>query len=339
MQNKANLWQTKMNLTFCYKRDYENKSAFGVRKNKAKSKPISNAETAYPACRMRDCRGPGDLVMTSLNRFLRSLRSVGMTKGVLGMTKVALGITNWVMLKCLSIGLLVLVVLGAAGCGAGGLFGSREPPVGEFEDVAHIDNAVGGGEVCSAARAAGGGAVIKGEDRKVIKIDVVIVIEVARLRHALVEMHLSVAGAYQDVQVAVAGPVADKRPGARRAREVDSDAIGFNRLITGEVRLGVGSGISVEQELAFGIAREDVFFAVAVQVEDVGTRTAKGYEQVGAVGPGEGLCAEVRRRIGSLVDEEMYFAVEHPDDEVFPAVAIPVHGRGCGPISYVDVGL
>jgi len=45
MQNKANLQQTEMSATFCDKRDYENNSAFGVQKNKAKSKPISNAET------------------------------------------------------------------------------------------------------------------------------------------------------------------------------------------------------------------------------------------------------------------------------------------------------
>jgi len=68
-----------MHVTFCDKRDYENKSAFGVQKNKAKSKPISNAETAYSACRTRDCRGPAGLARTSLNRFLRSLRSVEMT--------------------------------------------------------------------------------------------------------------------------------------------------------------------------------------------------------------------------------------------------------------------
>ena len=77
-------------------------------------------------------------------------------------------------------------------CARNELLGSREPPVGEFEDIAHIDNAVVVGEVCSAARAAAGEAVVKGEDCKVIQIDVVIVIEVARLRDALVEMHLSV---------------------------------------------------------------------------------------------------------------------------------------------------
>ena len=56
MQNKANLPDTEMSANFFDKRDYENKSAFAVQKNKAKSKPISNAETPCPACRTRDCR-------------------------------------------------------------------------------------------------------------------------------------------------------------------------------------------------------------------------------------------------------------------------------------------
>jgi len=52
---KPNLPDTEMNVHFCDKRDYENKSAFGVQKNKAKSNPISNAEMPYSACRTRDC--------------------------------------------------------------------------------------------------------------------------------------------------------------------------------------------------------------------------------------------------------------------------------------------
>jgi len=36
-----------MSVNFCDKRDYENKSAFGVPKNKAKTKPISNAVEWY----------------------------------------------------------------------------------------------------------------------------------------------------------------------------------------------------------------------------------------------------------------------------------------------------
>ena len=69
MQNKANLRQTKMTVNFCDKRDYENTSAFGVQKNKAKSKPISNAETAYSACRTKHCRGPaGEMPPVYLQR-------------------------------------------------------------------------------------------------------------------------------------------------------------------------------------------------------------------------------------------------------------------------------
>ena len=55
-----------MNVQFCDKRGYENKSAFGVQKNKAKSKPISNVvqwcEESHPtgleaATRRNDVRG------------------------------------------------------------------------------------------------------------------------------------------------------------------------------------------------------------------------------------------------------------------------------------------
>jgi len=63
MQNKPNLPDTEMSAIFCDKRDYENESALGVQKNEAKSKPISNAETAYSACRTRDCHGPAGLAM------------------------------------------------------------------------------------------------------------------------------------------------------------------------------------------------------------------------------------------------------------------------------------
>jgi len=53
MQNKPNLPDTEMSANFFDKRDYENKPAFAVQKNKAnfkRSKPISNPQTACPAC-------------------------------------------------------------------------------------------------------------------------------------------------------------------------------------------------------------------------------------------------------------------------------------------------
>jgi hypothetical protein len=55
MQNKPNLPNTEMNATIFDKRDYENTSGFRVQKNKAKSKPISSAETPYSARQPRDC--------------------------------------------------------------------------------------------------------------------------------------------------------------------------------------------------------------------------------------------------------------------------------------------
>jgi len=71
-----------MNLNFCYKRDYANKSAFAVQKNKANFKRSS------------------------------VVRKIAPTYYILRYA--AVGMANWVLLKCLSIGLLVLVVLGAA---------------------------------------------------------------------------------------------------------------------------------------------------------------------------------------------------------------------------------
>jgi len=44
-QNKANLPDTEMSVNFCDKRDYENKSAFGVYEKQTQSNPISSAET------------------------------------------------------------------------------------------------------------------------------------------------------------------------------------------------------------------------------------------------------------------------------------------------------
>ena len=46
-QNKPNLPDTEMSVTVCDTRVYENKSAFPVKKNKAKSKPISNAQSQF----------------------------------------------------------------------------------------------------------------------------------------------------------------------------------------------------------------------------------------------------------------------------------------------------
>jgi hypothetical protein len=64
MQNKANFLKAKNNATNCAANTYENKPAFAVQENKAKSKPISNAQTAYSACRTRDCHVAAGLART-----------------------------------------------------------------------------------------------------------------------------------------------------------------------------------------------------------------------------------------------------------------------------------
>jgi hypothetical protein len=72
--NEPNLPKAKMTLTLCTEKYYGKTSPLRPRQNKpsqtqfqtikAKSKLISNAETAYSACRTRDCHGPGVLAMT-----------------------------------------------------------------------------------------------------------------------------------------------------------------------------------------------------------------------------------------------------------------------------------
>ena len=52
MQNKPNLQQTEMNVNFCDKRDYENKSAFGVQRKQSQIK--ANFKRANTLLRLPD---------------------------------------------------------------------------------------------------------------------------------------------------------------------------------------------------------------------------------------------------------------------------------------------
>ena len=84
MQNKPNFKMGNINISTAKTKAYAKKQRAMNNERYSKqtqSNPISNAKTPSPACRTRDCRGPGGLVMTSLNRFFRSLCSVEMTNG------------------------------------------------------------------------------------------------------------------------------------------------------------------------------------------------------------------------------------------------------------------
>jgi len=73
MQNKPNFKMGKIAISAAILKAYVNEQRTMNNEHDSKqtqSKPISNAETAYSACRTKHCRGPAGLARTSLNRFL-----------------------------------------------------------------------------------------------------------------------------------------------------------------------------------------------------------------------------------------------------------------------------
>jgi len=88
MQNKPNFKIGKMNISTATLMAYANKQRTMNNERYSKqtqSKPISNAETPYSACRTRDCHGPAGLAMTGGNSAIppwERLPRVAITCGV-----------------------------------------------------------------------------------------------------------------------------------------------------------------------------------------------------------------------------------------------------------------
>jgi hypothetical protein len=55
LKKQSQFLKGQINTNFCLTKDYGNKTAFGLRKNKANSKPISDETTVFSAYYTRDC--------------------------------------------------------------------------------------------------------------------------------------------------------------------------------------------------------------------------------------------------------------------------------------------
>ena len=95
----------------------------------------------------------------------------------------------------------------------------------------------------------------------------------------------------------------------------------------------------IEQQLPLGVARQQVLLPIVIQIQQAGAGPPGGDREIDAAVLGVLDRPEVGLAVGSFVEVDPHFAVEGPDNEIFPSVTVPVHGRGRRACCDIDVRL